>query len=78
MYNISYHKNKDFDYQINSNIINSIFLLFTELKKFEQNQSSKTKIDEVILECKMTDIIQKLLDVCNPHFKNFKLRLEME
>ena len=77
-YNNDYHKNKDFRYQDNSNILNSIYLLIAELKSNEQNQSSKTKITQVILECKLTDILQKLLDVCNSHYENFKLRLEME
>ena len=72
------HKNKDCGNHNYNCILNSITLLFSELKKIEQNQSSKIKIDEVILECKMTDIIQKILDICNPHYKNFKLRLEME
>jgi hypothetical protein len=70
-------KNKDFGNHKYNCILNSITLLFLELINYEQNQS-KTKITEVILECKLTDILQKLLDVCNSHFENFKLRLEME
>lgn len=78
MYNNTNRKNKDFGNHNYNCILNSITLLFSELKKTEQNQSSQTKIYEVILECKITDIIQKILDICNPHLKNFKLRLEME
>ena len=78
MYNNTNRKNKDFGNHNYNCILNSITLLFSELKKTEQNQSSQTKIYEVILECKMTNIIQMILDVCDPHYKNFKLRLEME
>jgi hypothetical protein len=67
-----------YNYQHYSYVLKSISYLFSELEKIEQNQSFQTKIDEVILKCKMTDIIQKFLDICNPNFKNFKLRLEME
>ena len=78
MYNNRNQINKDFAYQNNNNILSSIFLLLSDLKNNEQNQFSQTKLDQVILECKLTDIIQKILDVCNPILKNFKLRLEME
>lgn len=75
-------KNKNlkilYGYQNYSYVIKSISYLFSELEKIEQNQSSQAIIDNVILECKMTDIIQKILDICNPHYRNFKLRLEME
>ena len=78
MYNNRNQNNKDFSYQNNNNILNSIFLLLSDLKNNEHNQFSQTKIDQVILECKLTDIMQKILDICNPILKNFKLRLEME
>ena len=75
-------KNKNlkilYGYQNYSYVIKLLSQLFSELKKIKQNQSSQTEIDDVILECKMTDIIQMILDLCNPHYKNFKLRLEME
>ena len=75
-------KNKNikvlYNYQNYSYVLKSISYLFSELEKVEQNQSCQTKIDEVILECKMTDLIQKILDICNTHFINFKVRLEME
>ena len=78
MYKNSNHKNKDFDNRSNNNIINSLSLLFSELENKEQNQSFQPKINDVILECKMIELIQQLLEVCEPHIKNFKLRLEME
>ena len=78
MYKNSNQKNKDFDNQSKNNILNSLSLLFEELKNKEQNQSFQPKINDVILECKMIELIQQLLEVCEPHIKNFKLRLEME
>jgi hypothetical protein len=78
MYDNRKQNNKDLAYQNNNNILSSIFLLLSDLKNNEQNQFSQTKLDQVILECKLTDIIQKILDVCNPILKNFKLTLEME
>ena len=78
MYDNRNQNNKDVAYQNNNNILNSIFLLLSDLKINELNQFSQTKIDQVILECKLTDIIQKILDICNPILKNFKLRLEIE
>ena len=78
MYDNIKQNNKDLSYQNNNNILSSIFLLLSDLKNNEQNQFSQTKLNQVILECKLTDIIQKILDICNPILKNFKLRLEME
>jgi hypothetical protein len=78
MYDNRNKNNKDFSSQNNNHILNSIFLLLSDLKNNEHNQFSQTKIDQVILECKLTDIMQKILDICNPILKNFKLRLEME
>ena len=49
MYKNSNHKNKDFDNRSNNNIINSLSLLFSELKNKEQNQSFQPKINDVIL-----------------------------
>ena len=76
-HNNNNHKNKDFDNQTN-NILKSLSLLFEELKNKEQHQSFQPKINDVILECKMIKLIQQLLEVCEPHIKSFKLRLEME
>ena len=77
MYKNSNQK-KDFDNQSKNNILTSLSLLFEELKNKEQHQSFQPKINDVILECKMIKLIQQLLEVCEPHIKSFKLRLEME
>ena len=78
MFHSDFLKNKYFDNQNNNNIFNSLSLLFSELKNKEKNQTFQSKINDVILECTMIDLIQQLVEVCEPHIKSFKLRLEME
>lgn len=75
--NINY-KNKDFDNQSNNNIFNSLSLSFKELKNKEKNQTFQSKINDVILECTMIDLIHQLAEVWKPPLKDSKLRLEME
>lgn len=36
----------------------------------------RSEVDQICLECKLTDHLQQLIDLCNRHFKN-QLRLEM-
>ena len=73
-----HHKNKDFSNYDYRNILNFISSLYLELIEIEQNQSSHTKVGQVILEGKITELIQRIFNTCNTHYKNFKLRLEME
>jgi len=71
-------KNKDFLHRDYDFLIKSISLLFSELDQYEQNLLSKFQVDEFILECLITESLQKILDVWNPYCKSSKLRLEME
>ena len=63
MFHSDFLKIKDFDNRSYNNIINSLSLLFSELKNKEPNQSFQPKINDVILECKMIELIQQLLEV---------------
>jgi len=74
----NHHKNKVFGKYDYRNILNFPRSFYSGLIKIEQNQSYPTKIGQVILEYKMTNLIQGILDICNPHYKSFKLRSEME
>ena len=53
--------------------------LFFELDKFLNRTSSLSKFDKFQIECKVTDILKKLVDICNNNvFSNFNLELRME
>jgi hypothetical protein len=52
--------------------------LFTELHNFVIQSSSLTKIERFQAECKLTEIIKKLVDICNNSvFLSFNLELKM-
>ena len=67
-------KNKGFSKHENEALIN----LFIELNNI-QNQTESVSTFEIFQnECKLTDILKKLLDICNKNvFFSFKLELSM-
>ena len=66
-----YQDNKGF-FDFKSEILE---ILFLELNQFV-NQTSLSKFERVRIECNLTDIFQKLLDICNKNvFSSFKLEL---
>ena len=57
---------------------NEIINLSFELDKFLNRNSPISKYETSQIECKLTDILKKLLDICNKNvFSNFKLELAM-
>ena len=65
-------KNKGFPALKNEILID----LYFELDKFLNRTLSKIEIFQI--ECKVTDTLKKLLDICNKNvFSNFKLELAM-
>ena len=57
---------------------NEILNLFLQLHKFLNRNVPKSKIEIFQSECKLTDILKNLLDICNKNvFSNFKLELTM-
>jgi hypothetical protein len=46
---------------------------------FADSNRQKGSVDQILIELKYTDILQRQIDYCNSHFlKNFQLRLEMD
>jgi hypothetical protein len=67
-------KNKGFSKHENEALVN----LFIELYNKRNRISSVSKIEIFQSECKLTDILKNLLDICNKNvFSNFKLELTM-
>ena len=68
-------KNKGFSELKNEILIN----LFFELHKFLNRNTPLSKFEIFQIECKVTDILKKLVDICNKNvFSNFNLELRME
>jgi hypothetical protein len=44
----------------------------------QKPQAKLSDVEQILLEVKLTDYLQKEVDRCNLYFKNFKLRLIME
>ena len=58
---------------------NEILNLFLELHKFLNHNAPISKFAIFQIECKVTDIIKKLVESCNKNvFFNFTLELRME
>ena len=58
---------------------NEIFNLFLELHKFLNRNVPFSKFETFQTECKVTDILKKLVESCNKNvFFNFTLELRME
>lgn len=67
-------KNKGFSKHKNEALVN----LSIELYNIQNRISSVSKIEIFQSECKLTDILKNLLDICNKNvFSNFKLELTM-
>ena len=66
-------KDKDFLEPIISEINN----LYLYTKKLDQNHLRNIS-ESICLEYKITDILQRIVDVCNSHYKAFNLELRME
>jgi hypothetical protein len=43
-----------------------------------KGKEERTQADQIALECRVTDRLQKEVERSNPQLKNFQLRLEME
>jgi predicted nucleotidyltransferase len=66
-------KNQDFSKLESETLID----LLVELNNV-QNKTSLSKFEIFRIECKLTDILKKLLDICNKNvFSSFKLELVM-
>jgi hypothetical protein len=66
-------KNKGFPKHENEALIK----LFIDLNNI-QNRISLSKFETFQIECKLTDILKKVLDICNKNvFSNFNLELAM-
>ena len=52
----------------------------TMYKKLPSDTTSEksSEVGQILLECKLTDYLQRQLERCNSKFKNFQLRLVME
>ena len=58
---------------------NEILNLFLELHKFLNRNVPFSKFETFQTECKVTDILKKLVESCNKNvFSNFTLELRME
>jgi hypothetical protein len=56
----------------------TILDLFVKLNNIQHRTKALSKIEIFQSECKLTDILKKLLDICNKNvFSNFKLELKM-
>ena len=68
-------KNKGFPEPKKHEILN----LFLELHKFLNHNASISKFEIFQIECKVTDILKKLVETCNKNVLfNFTLELRME
>jgi hypothetical protein len=57
----------------------TLFDLFFELHKIQYRNIPLSEVEKFQIECKFTDILNKLVDVCNKYFFfNFNLELRME
>jgi hypothetical protein len=67
-------KNKGFSKHENEALIH----IFIELNNIENQTESLSTFEIFQNECKLTDILKKLLDICNKNvFSSFKLELAM-
>jgi len=54
-------------------------LLSPSNNPFDNESEKFSRVDQILLECKLTDYLQRRLDYCNSnYFRNFQLRLIME
>jgi len=67
------HKNKHSGNYDSRNTLYFISSLYFELMGINQIQSYHPRIDQIIFEYKITELIQEILDICNSHYKSFKI-----